>query len=1092
MARSSDSLKREEKPLFEKLDQYYLEIQNILCKYQSHTLGLFPRGSSRHARVKDNVYCSMALWALSRAYSHIGYDEGRVFELQQSAVKCMRGILFCYMRQANKLESFKKDRTKQNALHSRFDCTTGNLVMDDNSWGHLQIDGTSLYLLVLAQMIASGVEVILSKDEVDFVQNLVYYIERAYRTPDFGMWEKETKDCGSNLELHASSIGMAKAALNAIHGLNLFGGGASSPSAVIHVDPDAQYRNHVILSTLLPRESSSRETDSALLTITGFPGFCIDTPELRERTETRVESVLEGKYGFKRFPKDVHPFFKDEHHSDIKSYEGFECEWPLFYLYTYISAMFRGETEKAERYWDKLSLTVTRNESGYPIVPKFYCYPKEVIKKKLTSPSLSSFPPDTQMISPDEPHPFLWSQSLYFIARLLRDKLLTLSELDPIGLHTSGSHDNQVTFHNRRINFHSPSTHRHTVVQVALICESSRLQSILAMYGIPTQTIKQIEPITLNSPNDVLLKVYSHLGENKKLGLSGRPMRPIGAIGTSKIYQILGQLAVFYPTDLSIDDFYMSYDIKLFIDTVKSTIKFLNSYWNMTGRPTLTLLLRQNLFQIEYFKDTIKFLAHLRGGEVGGVKVRLDRLQALVSTSCVDVLDCIGEGDQHDVRQAVTCAARSPRLRSRSSSLSTCMSSSLTSFPDDAGTPVTAGGNGDTLQIMRFEPGPVDLEEEPTYGPADLKVHSVDHLKYLIEGENNILGKIYLFSEVGNKAGLDYLLDRVSITDHIQNLYEEAARRKHWMAVRLAASILNKVVDCLAPSLSHLLVKEKEISIGVFGFPEYTITEPLTPNEIAQIMYQQCMPYQPIEAVLQQELLIYFGGLSTRSDVNKMFDGMLCFRLGWIIQAMKSELHRKSISSQILYQLSPYQIKKLLKETLLENPERTALYQRQLNGALNRVPPNFYLKVYGILKKASGGITVRGKTLPQYPTIEVLSGHEKSFCKKVDQLLSEIINPEYRQLVIELLMVFSTVLERNPELCHNNCINIDKLLQDAFQLLETDIENKRYTVGKDHDKTQHPFYSLPVGGTCGTITYMSRAVLSHLLEGGVDSSCSIS
>ena len=38
----------------------------------------------------------------------------------------------------------------------------------------------------------------------------------------------------------------------------------------------------------------------------------------------------------------------------------------------------------------------------------------------------------------------------------------------------------------------------------------------------------------------------------------------------------------------------------------------------------------------------------------------------------------------------------------------------------------------------------------------------------------------------------------------------------------------------------------------------------------------------------------------------------------------------------------------------------------------------------------------------QYPTIEVLSGHEKSFCKKVDQLLSEIINPEYRQLVIEV------------------------------------------------------------------------------------------
>ena len=29
-------------------------------------------------------------------------SKGRAYELQQAAVKCMRGILFCYMRQADK------------------------------------------------------------------------------------------------------------------------------------------------------------------------------------------------------------------------------------------------------------------------------------------------------------------------------------------------------------------------------------------------------------------------------------------------------------------------------------------------------------------------------------------------------------------------------------------------------------------------------------------------------------------------------------------------------------------------------------------------------------------------------------------------------------------------------------------------------------------------------------------------------------------------------------------------------------------------------------------------------------------------------
>lgn len=40
-------------------------------------------------------------------------------------------------------------------------------------------------------------------DEVNFIQNLVYYIERAYRTPDYGMWERGSKDNNNTRELHA-------------------------------------------------------------------------------------------------------------------------------------------------------------------------------------------------------------------------------------------------------------------------------------------------------------------------------------------------------------------------------------------------------------------------------------------------------------------------------------------------------------------------------------------------------------------------------------------------------------------------------------------------------------------------------------------------------------------------------------------------------------------------------------------------------------------------------------------------------------------------------------------------------------------------
>lgn len=84
---------------------------------------------------------------------------------------------------------------------------------------------------------------------------------------------------------------MAKAALDAMNGLNLFGTEGSSIS-IIHVDPDAQYRNCVILNNLLPRESSSKETDAALLCITGYPAFAIDDPALCEKTESRIKEIL--------------------------------------------------------------------------------------------------------------------------------------------------------------------------------------------------------------------------------------------------------------------------------------------------------------------------------------------------------------------------------------------------------------------------------------------------------------------------------------------------------------------------------------------------------------------------------------------------------------------------------------------------------------------------------------------------------------------------------------------------------------------------------------------------------------------------------
>lgn len=46
-------------------------------------------------------------------------------------------------------------------------------------------------------------QIIFTMDEVNFIQNMVYYVERAYRIPDFGMWERGSRDNVGRRELHA-------------------------------------------------------------------------------------------------------------------------------------------------------------------------------------------------------------------------------------------------------------------------------------------------------------------------------------------------------------------------------------------------------------------------------------------------------------------------------------------------------------------------------------------------------------------------------------------------------------------------------------------------------------------------------------------------------------------------------------------------------------------------------------------------------------------------------------------------------------------------------------------------------------------------
>ena len=91
--------------------------------------------------------------------------------------------------------------------------------------------------------------------------------------------------------LFSFSSSLSQAALEAMSGLDLFGA-RGGPSSVIHVLADQVAQCNAKLTSLLPRESSSKEIDAGLLSIISFPAFAIESFELIKETKEQILEKL--------------------------------------------------------------------------------------------------------------------------------------------------------------------------------------------------------------------------------------------------------------------------------------------------------------------------------------------------------------------------------------------------------------------------------------------------------------------------------------------------------------------------------------------------------------------------------------------------------------------------------------------------------------------------------------------------------------------------------------------------------------------------------------------------------------------------------
>ncbi|XP_032368705.1 phosphorylase b kinase regulatory subunit alpha, liver isoform isoform X4 [Etheostoma spectabile] len=1202
-----------------RLDAYARLVQETILCHQNPVTGLLPASAQKKdAWVRDNVYSVLAVWGLGMAYrknADRDEDKAKAYELEQSVVKLMQGLLQCMMRQVAKVEKFKQTQSTKDCLHAKYDTPTCATVVGDDQWGHLQVDATSIYLLMLAQMTASGLRIISNLDEVVFIQNLVFYIEAAYKVADYGMWERGDKTNQGIPELNGSSVGIAKAALEAIDELDLFGA-HGGPKSVIHVLPDEVEHCQSILCSMLPRASTSKEIDAGLLSVISFPAFAVENAELVAITKSEIITKLQGRYGCCRFIRDGYRCPKEDpsrlHYdpAELKLFENIECEWPVFWTYLILDGIFTGDQVQVQEYREALEGVLIRGKNGIKLLPELYAVPPDKVEEEYSNPHSVDRVAMGQL-------PHMWGQSLYILSCLLAEGFLAPGEIDPL---------------NRRF---STNLKPDVVVQVCVLAESEEIRQLLSDHGIMVQTMSEVLPMRV-MPARILSHVYVRLGNCKKLNLSGRPYRHIGVLGTSKFYEIRNRTYIFTPQFLDQHHFYLALDNQMIVEMLRTELAYLSCCWRMTGRPTLTFPITHSMLVDDGDGIDSCILATLRklqDGYFAGARVQMSDLSSVQTTSFHTHLSFLDEEkddslleDEEDNdeygEEYYNCRPSEGSEDMFDQYLTQLLHSTNTTShlpPIQSGQHHVFSAEHSTRDILSFMAQvqglnmpkssmylpvtPVrnkrrkglnllDVSPQSQHGPH-VKPHKSDsaadlHLPRDSQGNTDFAALVKQLKECPTlqdqadilyilyvMKGADWLVELsvpgqggVSVRSLLEELYVQAGACKEWGLIRYISGILRKRVEVLAEACTDLISHNKQLTVGLPPEPrERVITVPLPPEELNTLIYEASGQDISV-AVLTQEIMVYLA-MYMRSQPALIGD-MLRLRIGLIMQVMATELARSlhcsgEEASESLMSLSPFGMKNLLHHILsgkefgversmrpiqstatspaisihelghtgATKTERTGiqklkseikqrcsspstpsgilspvgpgpgdgqlhweerqgqwLRRRRLDGAINRVPVGFYQKVWKILQKCHG-LSIDGYVLPSSTTREMTEGEIK-FAVQVESVLNHVPQPEYRQLLVETVMVLGLVADVDVDSI-GSIIHVDRILHLANDLFLSDQKSHS---ASDYFLEKDPatgicnfFYDSAPSGSYGTMTYLSKATITYVQDFLPSSSC---
>ena len=995
-------------------------IDQVLLNRQEPITGLLPastahtvHGNYGDAWVRDCVYSIQCVWGLALAHRRLRGSCRRAFELEQRVLQLMRGLMNAMLRQSQKVERFKHSLHRLDAIHAKFDTASGNPVVPDDGWGHLQLDATALFLLQLAQLTRSGLVVVRSSHERDFIQNLVYYVARAYRVADYGIWERGDKGNHGLPERNASSIGMVKAALEALEGLDLYGPHGDGCCCLV-IPHDAIVRLRRALQGLLPRESASKEVDSACLSVIGYPAWAVEDRPLAERTRNKIRSELGGAYGYKRFRRDGHQTVVEDHtrlhyeREELAQFEHIECEWPLFWAFELITACCEERWEEA-RQWRQRLASVSVLVDGQPLLPELYLVPEQSVEAERRQPGSQP-----RVANPNVP--LLWTQSLTWLADLLLTGLITPADLDPCARRLAGSLGADQ-------------------VLVALVPANDGIAQALREAGLPVATDGLPESLRVASSRELGQRM-ARVGANGRLGLSGHPPVRMETMATARLYRQDSrgdQTLAFLPAVLEEGTFYLADDPEQLVDAVAAELRLLQRHWRGAGAPLLLIPVGEGPFRAA--PDTFLRLGHqLRSGLLDGVAVQLAPLAELMDqASWVDLPS---------------------------------EAAALTAAPLAAPVPLRAVTSLEPLSAAEE----LELEREAT-GSAVAELADRLWRSTSLEEQGEVL------EQLERRLGLDAQLQGpdgggpVTLSSLLEEVYRRALTESDWSVVRRMAGALGLVHPQLEDALIDLLVRQKQVVVGRNYTNDSLISEPMGSQAIAA-MIRRFSGEDSRDWMLQQELLLALDGLARHEPA--LLSGSLTLQLGQLLLLLTSELAAEADLGPIdayerLCSQPPHTIRRRLRAVLADVEHARASLQRkeqlhvsgrvrwdvpapleelpkggdwmqhrQRLGALGRVPRDFYPGIWDLLHHCRGLVIgdklEKRNRLESQPLLSEKTPGERNFAALVDHLLSKIEAPEYRQLCTETLITLMAFFGANPQVRFDDDLALDVVIGHAVRV----------------------------------------------------------